>query len=221
MRPVTDAVLERAAHQPGRGDRPPVVGERRRAGVGELSHLGQLLPAEPLRDRRHEAGGDERLPPRRLDQRAEHRRRVDDRIGVRHRQDRAVAAGCRRSRAGGDRLLVLAARASAGGHAGRRTRVRARARWPRRAAIEEMTPSVTVTATQSPPASRPSSTRLSERPLRQKSVLMRPPPARARGCPRPGGRGAPPSAPRARSAPARGSASRASRRRGRRSRRRG
>ena len=40
---------------------------------------------------------------------AEHRGRVDDRIGVRHREDRAVAAGGGRRGAGRDRLLVLAA----------------------------------------------------------------------------------------------------------------
>src|SRR5581483_7549886 len=48
-------VLERAAHQPGRRDRDPVVRERDRAGVCELAHLGQLLAELPARDRRHEA----------------------------------------------------------------------------------------------------------------------------------------------------------------------
>ena len=45
-----------------------------------------------------------------LDERAERRGRVDDRIGVRHREDRAVAARRRGGGAARDRLLVLAAR---------------------------------------------------------------------------------------------------------------
>ena len=168
-------------------------------------HLGQLLAAEPLRDRGHEAGRDERLAPRGLDERAEHGGRVDDRVGVRHRQDRAVAAGGGRGGAARDRLLVLAARASAGARADRRTPARARGRSRPRGSIRAMTPSSTVTATHSPPRRRPSSTRLSERPFLQKSV-MRPPraPAGRRAAP-----GAPPSARRGRSGPARGSASRA------------
>ena len=76
---------------------------------GELGHLGQLLAAQALRDRGHEAGRDLRLLARLLDQGAEDRGRVDDGVGVRHREDRAVAAGGRRGRAGRDRLLVLAA----------------------------------------------------------------------------------------------------------------
>ena len=43
-----------------------------------------------------------------LDQGAEHRRRVDDRLRVRHREDRAVAAGRRGLGARAERLLVLA-----------------------------------------------------------------------------------------------------------------
>ena len=46
---------------------------------------------------------------RSLDERAERRRGVDDGIGVRHREDRAVAAGRRGGRAARDRLLVLTA----------------------------------------------------------------------------------------------------------------
>ena len=87
-----------------------VVGERHRARVGELAHLGQLVAALAARDRREEADGDLALVLRRLDERAEGRRRVDDRIGVRHREDRAVAAGSGGRRAARDRLLVLAAR---------------------------------------------------------------------------------------------------------------
>ncbi len=103
-------VLQRAAHQAGRADGNAVVGERDRAGVGELGHLGQLRPVLAARDRGEEADLHLRLAARSLDQRAEHRRRVDDRIGVRHREDRAVAARGRRSRPARDRLLVLASR---------------------------------------------------------------------------------------------------------------
>jgi len=51
-----------------------------------------------------------RLAACRLDQRAERRGRVDDRVCVRHRKDRAEATRGRRSRATRDRLLVLASR---------------------------------------------------------------------------------------------------------------
>ena len=104
------AVLERALHQPGRDDRAAVVRERRRTETCELGHLGQLLPLEPLRDRRHEAGRNDRVLARLLDQGAEHRGRVDDGIGVGHREDCAVAAGRGGGSARRDRLLVLATR---------------------------------------------------------------------------------------------------------------
>ena len=84
-----------------------------------------------LRDRGEEADRHLRVGLGLLGERAEHGGRVDDRVGVRHRQDRAVAARRGGRGAGGDRLLVLAAGRSAGARAGRRTRARARAR-PRR-----------------------------------------------------------------------------------------
>jgi hypothetical protein len=62
-----------------------------------------------LGDRGHEAGRDDRLLLRQLDERAEDGGAVDDRIGVRHGEDRAVAARRSRSRAARDGLLVLAA----------------------------------------------------------------------------------------------------------------
>ena len=111
QQPASDgAVLERALHQPGGHDRVAVVGERGRSEARELGHLGQLLPLEALRDRGHEAGRDHRVLSRLLDQGAEHGGGIDDGVGVRHREDGAVAAGCGGGRAGGDRLLVLAAR---------------------------------------------------------------------------------------------------------------
>ena len=59
-RPAGDgAVLEGAAQQARGRDRAAVVGEGGSARVGELAHLGQLLPAEPLRDRGHEPGRDD------------------------------------------------------------------------------------------------------------------------------------------------------------------
>ena len=103
-------VLERAPHQPGRRDRAAVVGEGDRARVGELGHLGQLLAELAAGDRGEEADGNDRLVARGLDERAERGRRVDDRVGVRHREDRAEAAGRGCVGAAGDRLLVLAAR---------------------------------------------------------------------------------------------------------------
>ena len=109
-RPVgARGVLQRAAHQPGGGDRHAVVGEGDRSRVGELAHLGQLLPALPARDGGEEADRYLGLAARGLDESAERGRGVDDRVGVRHREDRAVAAGRRGRRAARDRLLVLAA----------------------------------------------------------------------------------------------------------------
>jgi hypothetical protein len=78
--------------------------------AGEPAHLGQLAAVLALRDRGEEADRHVRLRQRGLDQRAEHRRRVDDGLGVRHREDRAVPARRRGRGAGGDRLLVFAAR---------------------------------------------------------------------------------------------------------------
>ena len=102
-------VLERAAHQPGRADRNAVVGEGDRARVGELAHLRQLRSVLAARDRGEEADLNLGLAAGGLDERAERGGRVDDRVGVRHREDRAVAAGGGGSRSGRDRLLVLAA----------------------------------------------------------------------------------------------------------------
>ena len=111
--PARDArVLERPAHQPGGGDRNAVVAEGRGARVGELGHLGQLRPGLSLRDRGDEADRHLGLRPRRLDQRTENRRGVDDRVGVRHREDRAEPAGRSGPSARGDVLLVLPPRGS-------------------------------------------------------------------------------------------------------------
>ena len=110
IRPGDGAVLERPLHQ-ARRTRPGLPSSVNAAAPrrGELGHLGQLLAAKALRDRRHEAGRDRRLVAGLLDQGAEHGRRVDDGIRVRHREDGAVATRRGRGRAGGDRLLVLAA----------------------------------------------------------------------------------------------------------------
>ena len=101
------AVLQRTAHQPGGHERSAVVAEPHCTRVGELGHLGQLRAVLTLRDRGEEADRHLRLRARPLDERAQHRRRVDDRLGVRHREDRAEAAGRRGGGPGGDRLLVL------------------------------------------------------------------------------------------------------------------
>ena len=102
------AVLERAPHQPGGDHRPTVVRERGRTRGSELRHLRQLVAELALADRRHEAGGHDCVLARSVDERAEDGGGVDDRLRVRHRENRAVAA-CRGSfRPGADRLLVLA-----------------------------------------------------------------------------------------------------------------
>ncbi len=102
-------VLERAAHHSGRRDGNAVVGEGDRAGVSELRHLGQLVAALAARDGGEEADGDLGLAARRLHECAECCGGVDDRIGVRHREDGAESAGRRGLRAACDRLLVFAA----------------------------------------------------------------------------------------------------------------
>ena len=103
------AVLQRATHQPGGDDRPAVVRECRGAGGGELGHLRQLVAQLAFADRRHESRRHDRLVARTLDESTEDGRRVDDRLGVRHREDRAVPPGRGRLRSRADRLLVLAA----------------------------------------------------------------------------------------------------------------
>ena len=102
------AVLERPPHERRRDDGHAVVREAGRARVCELAHLGQLSPALALRDGGEEADRDLGLRLSALDQGAEDGRGVDDRIRIRHREDRAVAARRRRARARDDRLLVLA-----------------------------------------------------------------------------------------------------------------
>ena len=97
--PRHPAVLKSSLHEAGRHDRMAVIGESGGPEAGELGHLAQFLAPETLRDRRHEAGRDRRLRSRKLDQRSKHRGRIDDRIGVRHREDRAIATGGRRRRA--------------------------------------------------------------------------------------------------------------------------
>jgi hypothetical protein len=102
-------VLERAPEEARRLDRHPVVREPGRARLGELDHLGQLLPGLGLRDRGEEADRHLGLGAGPLDERAEHGGRVDDGVGVRHREDGAEAARGGRARAGTDVFLVLAA----------------------------------------------------------------------------------------------------------------
>ncbi len=96
--------------RPGDDDRAAVVGEAGGSCFRELGHLGQLGPRLGLRDRGEEPDRDLGLGPRLLDERGQDGSRVDDRLRVGHCQDGAVAAGRGRSRARGDRLLVLAAR---------------------------------------------------------------------------------------------------------------
>ena len=110
-RPVIALYSSARRIRPARRDRAAVVGERGGARVGELAHLGQLRALLADRDRGHEADRDLRLVARRGPAgRAGRRSSRRPAIGVRHREDRAVAAGGRGGRAGGDRLLVLAAR---------------------------------------------------------------------------------------------------------------
>jgi hypothetical protein len=103
-------VLEGPPHQRRSDERPAVVAEAGGALLGELHHLGQLRAFLAASDRGEKAHRDRGFALRVLDQRAEHRGRVDDGIGVRHREQRAVATCSGRCGSGGDRLLVLPAR---------------------------------------------------------------------------------------------------------------
>ena len=94
---------------PALDDRPAVVGEAERAVVAQLAHLGQLLALSPRVIAAKKPTG--MRASRAAASRSARRigRAVDDRIGVRHRDDRAVAAGGGRARAGLEVLLVLLA----------------------------------------------------------------------------------------------------------------
>ena len=109
--PARDGVvLKRAPHHTGRRDGPPVVGEAGGTGGGERGHLGELRSVLTLRDRGQEADRNARLLLCARTQPAQDVRVVDHRVGVRHGEDRAVAAGGGRCGAARDRLLVFAAR---------------------------------------------------------------------------------------------------------------
>ena len=102
-------VLQRLAQHPGRDDRLAVVGEPERALRAQLGHLGELAAPQPAGDRGHEADGDARVAGGGVAQGAQDRRGVDDGVGVRHRDDGAVAARRGRAGAGLEVLLVLLA----------------------------------------------------------------------------------------------------------------
>jgi hypothetical protein len=104
------AVLERTPHEARRDNGTTVVREGGGSRRGKLGHLGELVAELALADGRHEAGRHDRVLPRPLDEGAQDGRRVDDRLGVGHREDRAVPARSCGLGAGTNRLLVLAAR---------------------------------------------------------------------------------------------------------------
>ena len=103
-------VLKRLAQPPSVRDREAVVAEAGGALPRQLGHLGQLAsPGWPLVIAARKPTGHD--APRRAARSCSERsteRRVDDRVGVRHREDRAEAAGRRGARAGLEVLLVLA-----------------------------------------------------------------------------------------------------------------
>ena len=105
------AYCERPAHQRGRGDRRPVVGEGDRAAGDELAELGQLLPLASLADG---ADGIDVGLPRPLgleDDELGGRLGVDRRACVLGMQATEVTPPARAALgAGGDRLVLLVAR---------------------------------------------------------------------------------------------------------------
>ena len=136
-----------------RTHRQPVVREADRARRRELCHLGQLLAALTDRDRRRKRVG--MRASTRARSRSERSTDAESTTGLVFgwREDRAEAASGGCARAGVDVLLVLAARACAGGRAGRRRpgkRAGPQRRRPRRrraasspSPISAMTPSRT------------------------------------------------------------------------------
>ena len=131
--PHEPLVLQRLAQHPGADDRPAVVGEARGALLAQLGHLGQLRAVHAAGDRGQEADRDARVAGGGVAQRAQQRRGVE-RPGrcsaSRGRAQNPPAAAA--ARAGLEVLLVLLARACAGGRAGRRRPGRGGGPAPRR-----------------------------------------------------------------------------------------
>jgi hypothetical protein len=108
LSPGQALVLQRLAHHAGRAHRQAVVGEARGARLRQLSHLGQALALLTHGDGGQEPRRYARLCAGALAQRAQHRCRVDHRLGVGLGEDGAEAAGRGGPRSGVDVLLVLA-----------------------------------------------------------------------------------------------------------------
>jgi hypothetical protein len=102
------SVLQGPAHEPRRGNGYTVIREANSTRIGQLGHLRQLGSSLSFRDGREETDRNVSFRARGVDERAERGRRVDDRICVRHRQDRAIPASCSGGSSRCDRLLVLA-----------------------------------------------------------------------------------------------------------------
>ena len=124
-------VLQRLAQHSRGHDRLAVVGEAQRAVVAQLSHLGQLLAPEAARDRGEESHRHPGLTGGSVDQRAQYRRLVDDRVGVRHRDQGDEPSGGGRRGAGVEVLLVLLAGRAQVDVRDRRSRGRRACRWRR------------------------------------------------------------------------------------------
>ena len=107
--PAEVLVLERAAQDAGAADRQAVVAEADRAGVAERPHLGQLLAFHAAGHRRQEPDRNRCRLARCLAQGFDVGRGADRGLGVRHRQDAAVAACRGGATAGLGVLFVLVA----------------------------------------------------------------------------------------------------------------
>ena len=103
-------VLERAAHDRARGDAAAVVGDRDRAGVVQVAHLGELLPLLPHGDGADgvEPGAADLAGAR--DHHLGDGARVVDRAGVGHHADVGEAARGRGREPREDVFLVFLAR---------------------------------------------------------------------------------------------------------------
>ncbi len=100
-------VLERPAEEGRVHHRPPVVGVRDAAGLGQLPELRQLPPREPARHRADGVHAHDAPGPRLREDVVRHGAGVVDRLRVGHARDRGEPARRRRPGAARDRLLVL------------------------------------------------------------------------------------------------------------------
>ena len=108
--PERARVLEGVPEEPRVFDGRAVVRERDRARRGELHEIGELFPPPSARDRRDREHARAAGRGRAREELGHEARRVDRRLGVRHRADRGEAPANRGTRSGRDRFGLFKAR---------------------------------------------------------------------------------------------------------------